>query len=153
LLFNTKNFGEIEYDEKEVITFPSGLPGFTDSHRFVMISESNPPDVFYWMQCVDDGDVAFTLMDVYRVMNDYDPKVEPEELAELGDISGDPLDVYNVVVVPEDPKEMRVNLKAPVVVNNITGKAKQVILENENYPLRFMIIKEMEKANKVPAGR
>jgi flagellar assembly factor FliW len=110
------------------------------------MSESDPPDVFYWMQCVDDGDVVFTLMDVYRVMADYDPVVEPDELAELGDLTESPLEIYNLVVIPDDPKEMRVNLKAPVVINSITGLAKQVILENDNYPLRYMIIKEMEKA-------
>jgi flagellar assembly factor FliW len=146
LQLNTKYFGEIDYDVSKVITFPSGLPGFPDSRRFILMSESDPPDLFYWLQCVDDGDVVFTLMDVYRVMADYDPVVEPEELAELGDLSESPLEIYNIVVVPEDPKEMRVNLKAPVVINSITGLAKQVILENENYPLRYMIIKEMEKA-------
>jgi flagellar assembly factor FliW len=146
LRLDTKYFGEIDYDVSKVITFPSGLPGFPDARRFILMSESDPPDLFYWLQCVDDGDVVFTLMDVYRVMADYDPVVEPDELAELGDLSESPLEIYNIVVVPEDPKEMRVNLKAPVVINSITGLAKQVILENDNYPLRYMIIKEMEKA-------
>jgi flagellar assembly factor FliW len=146
LQIDTKYFGEIEYDVNKVITFPSGLPGFPDTHRFILMAESEPPDLFYWLQSVEDGDVAFTLMDVYRVMSDYDPVVEPEEIVELGDLSESPLEIYNIVVVPEDPKEMRVNLKAPVVINSITGLAKQVILENENYPLRYMIIKEMEKA-------
>jgi flagellar assembly factor FliW len=144
---NTKYFGEIDYDVNKVITFPNGLPGFPDAHRFILMSENDPPDMFYWMQCVDDGDIVFTLMDVYRIMADYDPVVEPDELAELGDLSESPLEVYNIVVIPDDPKEMRVNLKAPVVINSITGLAKQVILENDNYPLRYMIIKEMEKAN------
>ncbi len=143
---STKYFGDIDYDINKVITFPSGLPGFPDSRRFILMAESEPPDLFYWMQCVDDGDVVFTLMDVYRVMSDYDPVVDPDEVAELGDLSDSPLEIYNIVVVPEDPKEMRVNLKAPVVINSITGLAKQVILENANYPLRYMIIKEMEKA-------
>ncbi len=143
---NSKYFGEVEYDETKLVTFPSGLPGFPDAHRFILMSESNPPDIFYWMQCVDDGEVAFTLMDVYRVMEDYDPVVDAEELTELGEISETPLEIYNIVVIPDDPKEMRVNLMAPVVINNITGLAKQVILENNDYPLRYMIIKEMEKA-------
>ncbi len=150
--FKTKYFGEIEYDETKVVTFPSGLPGFPDSRNFILMAESEPPDLFYWMQCVDDGDVAFTLMDVYRVISDYDPVVGPEEIAELGELS-ESLEIYNIVVVPEDPKEMRVNLKAPVVINSITGLAKQVILENENYPLRYMIIKEMEKANAAPSDK
>ena len=142
----TKFFGEIEYEESGIITFPHGLPGFPDATRFLFMSESDPPDIFYWLQCVDDADVAFTLMDVYTCLPDYDPLVEPEELAELGDIADKPLDIYNIAVIPEDAKKMRVNLKAPIVINMEAGLGKQVIVNNEEYPIRYMIFEEIEKA-------
>lgn len=146
MLLQTTHFGEIEYDPVRIITFPHGLPGFPDCIHFLLMSESESEETFFWLQCVDDGEVAFTLMDVYSVIPDYNPMVEEEELKELGDLSDSPLDIYNIVVIPEDIRQMRVNLKAPVVINMEAGLGKQVICANDDYPIRHMIIEELEKA-------
>jgi flagellar assembly factor FliW len=42
---------------------------------------------------------------------------------------------------------MRVNLMAPVVINMVSGIGKQVIANNDEYPVRYMIFEEMEKYN------
>lgn len=143
--FMTKHFGEIEYEESKVIKFPEGLPGFPDSKRFLLMSENESEEMFYWLQSLDDGDVAFTLMDVYQVLKGYDPVVEKDEMGDLGDLSGSPLEIYNIVVIPEDAKQMRVNLKAPIVINMDAGVGKQVICNNEDYKIRFHIFEELEK--------
>jgi flagellar assembly factor FliW len=147
----TRHFGEIEYDPTRVITFPHGIPGFPDSTHYLLMSENDDEDMFYWLQSVDNGDVAFTLMDVYKVLPDYDPHVDEEEFAELGDVTGDSLDIYNIVVIPDYVRHMRVNLRAPVVINNETGLGKQVICTNDDYPIRFMIFEEMERIKKKAA--
>ena len=35
--FKTTCNGEIEYSEKDVLTFKKGIPGFTDLHNFVIV--------------------------------------------------------------------------------------------------------------------
>jgi flagellar assembly factor FliW len=146
--FETHHFGEISYDPERIIVFPEGIPGFPDSKQYLLMSESEDEDSFYWLQSIDEGDVAFTLMDVYKVLPDYDPKVEEDQIAELGEVDGTPLLVYNIVVIPEYVRHMRVNLRAPVVINLNTGLGKQVICENDDYSIRFMIFEELERAKK-----
>ena len=144
----TRHFGEIEYDEARVINFPQGIPGFPDCQRLLLMSESENEDMFFWLQSLDNGDVAFTLMDVYKVLPDYNPQVDEEELRELGDVKGKSLDIYNIVVIPDYVRHMRVNLKAPIVINIETGLGKQVICTNDDYPIRYMIFEEMERAKR-----
>ena len=141
----TFHFGEIEYDEKKIISFPNGLPGFPDDRRFLLMSEDEDEDMFFWLQSVDNGDVAFTLMNVYSVLPNYDPLVDEEEMKELGDITDSPLEIYNIAVIPEDAKQMRVNLMAPVVINMEAGLGRQVVCTNDDYPIRYYIFEELEK--------
>ena len=149
---DTKHFGEISFDPDKVIAFPDGIPGFPNSTRYLLMSENADEELFFWLQSVDEGDVAFTLMDVYKVLPDYDPHVEEEEVLSLGEISDTPLLIYNIVVIPDYVKEMRVNLRAPVVMNLYTGLGKQVICTNDEYPIRFMIFEELERAKKESAA-
>ena len=142
---NTHHFGEIEFDEEKVIRFPQGIPGFPFDRRFLLMSEKDDEDMFFWLQSVDNGDVAFTLMNVYGVLPYYDPQVDEEEMKELGEIEGSPLEIYNIAVIPEDVKQMRVNLKAPVVINMDAGIGRQVVCANDDYPIRYFIFEELEK--------
>jgi flagellar assembly factor FliW len=144
----TRHFGEIEYDPEQLITFPQGIPGFPDSSRYMLMSESPDEETFFWLQSVDEGDVAFTLMDVYKVLPEYDPHVDMEELDDLGNFDNKELAIYNIVVIPEYVRHMRVNLRAPIVMNMEEGLGKQVICTNEDYPIRYMIFEEMERAGK-----
>lgn len=145
---NTKHFGEISYDPSKVIMFPEGIPGFPESTRYLLMSEDPDEELFYWLQSLDEGDVAFTLMDVYKVLPDYDPQVDEDEIFALGEISDTPLLIYNIVVIPDYVRQMRVNLRAPVVMNLNTGLGKQIICTNEDYPIRFMVFEELERAKK-----
>lgn len=142
---STFHFGEIEFDEEKIIKFPWGLPGFPDDTRFLLMSEKDDEDMFFWLQSADNGDVAFTLMNVYGVLPDYDPRVGQEALDELGEMAEGPLEIYNIAVIPEDVRQMRVNLKAPVVINADAGLGAQVVCENEEYPIRYHIFEQLEK--------
>jgi len=145
---STRHFGEIEYDPSRAIIFPHGIPGFPDSTRYLLMSENDDEDTYFWLQSLNDGNVAFTLMNVYKVLPDYDPHVDEDEIAELGDVADSPLDIYNIVVIPEYVRQMRVNLRAPIVINNKTGLGKQVICANDDYPIRYMIFEELERERK-----
>ncbi|MCL1843308.1 MAG: flagellar assembly protein FliW [Defluviitaleaceae bacterium] len=147
--FETKNFGEISYEPEKLISFPGGIPGFPESERYLLMSENEDEDTFFWLQSVDEGDVAFTLMDVYQILPDYDPQVDEEEMADLGtNLDDTPLLIYNIVVIPDYVRHMRVNLRAPIVMNLNTGLGKQLICTNDDYPIRFMIFEELERAGK-----
>jgi flagellar assembly factor FliW len=72
---------------------------------------------------------------------------------ELGEISDTPLLIYNIVVIPDYIRHMRVNLRAPVVINLNSGLGKQMICDNDDYSVRFMIFEELERTKKKAADK
>ena len=146
MTISTKHFGEIKYEESSIITFPDGLPGFQENTRYILLdNEDAEDDMFRWLQCVDNAEIALAIMDVYPVIQDYNPMVDEEALADLGDLSGNPLEIYNVCVIPEDLRQMRVNLKAPIIINPATRIGKQVVVQNDEYKVRHHIFNDVQE--------
>jgi flagellar assembly factor FliW len=142
MLLDTKHFGEINYNEGDVITFREGIPGFFDVSRFILITEGEGT-LFSWLQCIEDTDLAFVLMDVKSVLPDYKPDISHDSLE--GIETGEELSCYNIVVVPEDISQMRVNLRAPIMINMKTKLGKQVVAQNEDYSVQYYIFDELNK--------
>jgi flagellar assembly factor FliW len=47
--------------------------------------------------------------------------------------------VLSILVVPEDIRAMTANLQAPLILNPLKRIAKQVILTDERFPLRYPV--------------
>ena len=84
-----------------------------------------------------DADVRLFLLDAAAVAHDYQPQIPAAVRAEIGADDDDELRVY-VVANPSDAG-VHVNLRAPVVVHAETGRAAQVILEEQTYPIRALL--------------
>jgi len=140
----TKHFGDIEIDENDILDFSDGLPGFPDDRQFLLIANEEP---FCWLQSVSDGDNAFILVDAFKVMPDYDPQVDEAEFESLGGYNEDDFLLLNIVVLPENVKDMTVNLLAPVVINTAAKKGKQVVAKNEGYGVKHYVFRDREDAS------
>ena len=92
-----------------------------------------------WLQSTEAGELAFILMDPRAVVPDYEIRVGAQELVELAVNDAKELDVYTLVVVPQDPKQIRTNLKAPILINAKQRLGKQTILERSKYPIQFFL--------------
>lgn len=138
----TRHFGEIEYDPDMEIDFDEGMPGFFDMKKYVLVANEDD-DPFCWLQSIDDPDLAFIMIRIYDLLPNYDPIVDVEEIESLGGVEGAELLIYNIVVIPDDIKQMRVNLKAPVVINPKAKKGKQVVLNNDDYSIRYYIYEDI----------
>ena len=130
---STRHFGEMEIDDTNILEFEDGLPGFPDDRQFVLIENEEP---FCWLQSVTDGENAFILVDVFKIMPEYNPQVDKEELELLGEYKPEDFLILNIVVLPENIKNMTVNLLAPVIINTANKKGRQVIAKNENYSIK-----------------
>jgi flagellar assembly factor FliW len=141
----TKSFGEIDVSNEDIIHFSDGLPGFYDYKDYVILSadEEDGNDMFCWLQSVDDGELAFVMLCIRKFMPDYCPRFDKDVLEGLED--GNPLEYFGIAVVPEDVQQMRVNLKAPVVINKRTGIGRQVLALNEEYDLRHKVFREVDE--------
>ncbi|MEX2015522.1 MAG: flagellar assembly protein FliW, partial [Candidatus Hydrogenedentales bacterium] len=106
--------------------------------RFVLLS--GPPGTeLQWLQSVDDSGLAFIVMDPRQVVAGYRVELSPHELAELAVNDVGELDVYTLVVVPRDRRQMRTNLKAPILINSRQRLAKQAVLDKSEYPIRYYL--------------
>ena len=150
MIMQTRHFGEVEIPEDIILSFDEGIPGFPNSKRFVLMEEpdrsGNVDNLFYWLQSVDDSELALMLMDVTRIMPEYDPSVDLDDVKELElQHDNDSYFVYNVVVVPEEVEKMSVNLKAPIIINDRLKRGKQVLSKNEDYAIKYFIYEELNK--------
>lgn len=145
----TRLFGEIEIDESKIITFEDGIIGFPDIKKFTLIfdEEKEGRPSISWLQSMDEPEIAFPVMDPLFVCETYNPSVEEELLKNLGTIKEDNLYVLVTVTVPQNIKELAVNLKAPIVINTDTRKASQIIVEDD-LPVRYRIYEILEEAKK-----
>ena len=127
-------FGEIEYDPRKTIHFPDGLIGFEDLHDFVVVPSGKEGPLF-WIQSVDDPQIAFVLTDPTNFFLDY--KVVPDETERdrLGITDKDECLSLSVVTVHRD-KSVTLNLQAPIIFAPAKNKALQVILEKTKYESR-----------------
>lgn len=148
----TKVFGEITIDDDRIITFPKGIVGFPDLTEFALLHDSEKgSDSIHWLQSIQEPAFAMPVLDPLRVCPDYNPEVDDEILKNLGELDQDEMLVLVTMTVPKDVKKMSVNLKGPIVINAVRKTAIQVIVEGDEYLVKFPIYDILE-ANKKKAG-
>lgn len=137
----TRVFGEIEVSEEKIITFPSGIIGFPKMMKFTLIydEEQGTAAGIRWLQSLDEPAFAMPVMDPLVVKEDYNPEVEDELLKSIGNVTAENVLVLVTVSVPSDLTKMSVNLQGPIIVNVEERKACQVILDGDEYPIKYPI--------------
>lgn len=145
VIINTKHFGSIEINKEDIIVFEDGIPGIKGSTHYALLINSEDESPFFWLQSVDEKEVAFALVNPVAVYPEYAPKVDIEVVKRLGEPREEDLIVCCIVVVPEDITKMTVNLKAPLVMNRETQKGIQVVVDNEEYQIRHNLYEQILK--------
>lgn len=145
MLLNTKHFGEIEIDESKIITFKEGIPGFENLKRYIVLYNGVETSPFRWLQCVDDGQLAFAVINPFMILGNYDIEIPEETVESLNIESITDVMVLAIVVVPEDPNKMTMNLKAPVIINTKNNSGMQVVLDTDMYSVRHYIVEELRR--------
>ena len=136
----TKIFGEIEIADDRIITFPSGIIGFPELTKFALLhDEESGSGAMHWMQSLQEPAFAMPVMNPLIVMPDYNPEVEDELIKPIGELLPEEILVMVTVTVPSDLTKMSVNLKGPIIINAVEKKACQVIVEGEQYPVKFPV--------------
>lgn len=138
-MIKTTRFGELEFEQADVVSFAHGIVGFPQLKSFVLIQHKDDSP-YRWLQSVDDGGFAFLVVDPGVHAPDYSPRM-PSSVATHLNLSEDtPRLVYTIVTIPRGrPQEMTINLAGPIVINGETGAAVQVVLEDEAYAIRHRV--------------
>ncbi len=138
----TKALGEIEIAEEQTIEMPSGMIGFPAIQRFALIPFADPEVPFLWWQCLDEPALSFIVIDPALIAPEYEVAVPAEEFEDIELKTAADGSVYVVVTVPEDPRDMTVNLMGPVVINHSARKAKQLVLTDPGYTTKHRVLRQ-----------
>ena len=137
----SSRFGEISYSEGDLLVFPRGIPAFEKHHKWILAGDED--NAIKWLQNVEDGDLALPVTTPDAVMPDYNAKIPEDELVLVGSKDFADLALLIVVSIPEAaPWNMTANLRAPILINLKSRKAVQVIVLNEEYPIRHVVFPE-----------
>ncbi len=141
----TSRFGKIEIEESKIIFFTSGILGFPEAKRYVLIPHPNSP--FFWLQAVDVPELAFVVIDPKIFFPEYEITIPPEAKKELHIKDKDEICILCIVTIPKDkPEEMTVNLLGPIIINVTRKLAKQIVLNSKRYPLREPLYQRLKKS-------
>ena len=138
---NTRIFGTIDIADDKIITMPKGMIGFPELTHFALIFNEEKKDKAFkimWLQSMDDGDIAFPVIDPANCLSDYKPSVNEEMIAKLGNFNENNTYILVAVTVPKKVEEFSANLKAPIIINVDTNKGAQIITE-DNYPIKYKL--------------
>ena len=127
------------------ILFDEGIPGFEKDKKFVIVPvEGEGP--FYYMQSLG-SDLCLLIADPFIFFPDYQIDLPDEQVDELGrDEAHEKLVVYVVITINEMIQSSTANLMAPVIINAITRKGVQYILQNQSkYNTKHLIFPNAEK--------
>lgn len=146
MIIETKAFGKVDITDDKIITFPGGIIGFPDLKRFTLLhdEERGVAAGVRWLQSLEEPGFAMTVMDPLMVKEDYNPEIDDELLAGIGEVTPDNLLVLVTVRIPGDLRQMSVNLQGPIIINVDERKACQIIVDADTYPVRFPIYDILE---------
>jgi len=140
----TTRFGELEVKNNDVIELPSGLVGFPELKKYVLL-DHDKESPFKWLQSLDDGAIAFVLINPLLFKPDYTVEVTEAEVSDLDLKSEEDAVISVIITIPNNPQNMTANLKAPLVFNLKNRSGKQLILSNSAYTTRHNIMEEVKK--------
>ena len=140
MLVKTKFFGEVNLPEEKIITLDRGLIGLEEYKKFTILYDCDKEESnISWFQSVEEPTLALPIIKPWLVKEDYNPIVEDELLNHIGELTEENLIILLTMTVPEDITQMSVNLKAPIVINADTRKGAQIIVENQDYEVKYKI--------------
>lgn len=131
---STNRFGDLHIDDADVFIFREGLPAFEMHKEWILIGNDESP--IKWLQSLHDGAIALPVIPPDVIMNGYNAKISKQELESIEMETLDDLALFLIVSIPPSPRDMTVNLRAPVVINKKKRMGRQIIVENEEYAVR-----------------
>ncbi len=139
----TTRFGELEVDKKDILTLKEGLLGFDNLKKFFIVDPGDQT-LILWLQSIEDEGTAFPIIEPKIFKPDYSVKLLPAELTSLNLESLADASIYTILTIPKNVTEMSANLKAPLVINNKTKVARQIVLQDSKLEVKWPMYKELK---------
>ncbi|MCC6158381.1 MAG: flagellar assembly protein FliW [Deltaproteobacteria bacterium] len=148
--FHTSRFGDIDVEIGRAIKIPGGLLGFPDSARYALL-EPDQDSPFWWLQSLDEGDLAFVVTDPMTFFPEYQVDARAEELEARGIVDREDLDVLVILSLRGSIESMTANLQGPILLNSKTRVGRQFVLKDSGYQTRHPLFPEFDEPIAEPA--
>jgi flagellar assembly factor FliW len=122
----TLQFGEIEFEQDKIIEFKDGILGFEQYKKYILLAEEE--GVFYWLTSIDEPEIVFPLFPIDVLEEEY-PKDEGFR-------------PFAIVKLDKNPAEITANLRAPVYIDTENQIGKQIVIDEEKYPVDYQLFVE-----------
>ena len=135
--WKNRQFGELDFDEDHILTFPAGLIGFEDCRRYILVNDEDSQP-FRWLVSIEEEDLSLPLLDPLLV----DPSYGAAQLQKTETTT------LVVASIADDIERSTVNLRSPIVISNASRTGRQIILEEEAYPYHHPLFLASQQAAK-----
>lgn len=133
----TTRFGVINIAEDRVITFPKGLLGFGEYKRYCLL-EPTGDACFFWLQSLDDPDLAFVVTDPMLFVPEYSVPIRPEQMTDLRMERLE--DAQVLTIVNKIDQTLTGNLQGPLVINTLNKTGEQMVLAEKRWTTRHVLM-------------
>ncbi|MBN2515994.1 MAG: flagellar assembly protein FliW [Deltaproteobacteria bacterium] len=136
---STTRFGSITIDESRVIQMKGGgILGFEHLKRYVLLTQ-NEKIPFMWFQSIDDSSIAFVVINSFIIAPEYDLMIGDNDTRFLGIESHEDVVLMSIVTIRPNPFTVTANLRAPLVINRKNRFGKQIVLNEPDYPIQYLL--------------
>lgn len=141
-------FGSFEVSSEIVLHFPQGMIGFPSLHDYVLVKQRDD-SVFLWLHSTTDPSLAFPVVLPWAFYWEYEVKLSDDDLAAISVENASQISILCVVNIGSDVRRGSINLFSPIVINNDSRDAKQVINTAESYSTRDPLFREASQPTPV----
>ncbi len=131
--FDTRELGTVDIDPGDIVEFSMPILGFESYKKFAILSVPDA-EPFHWLQSLEEKELAFPVVRAEELGVSY--RADPEDMDCLDASSQEEVTWWVLVVIPADGGQLRVNLRAPVLVNPKGRLAAQIIVRDD-YPVSW----------------
>ncbi|MGD6817070.1 flagellar assembly protein FliW [Metabacillus sp. 113a] len=139
MMLKTKYHGEVDINEAQILKFEGGIPGFVEEKEFAVLPlEENSP--FLILQSAATPELAFVVTSPFLFFKDYEFDLDENTVEALSIEDAQQVQIMVILTVQDPFDKTTANLQAPIVVNEVTKQAKQVILNHPSYKTKHSIV-------------
>ena len=128
----------------QLFFFPEGVLAFEHARQFVFLCKPETAP-FIFMRALEPAYLGFVCIDPFLICPDYQPRISDADAAFLELNTPDEALLLSVVNPAPDVRQTTANLQGPMVINLRTGRGRQILCENQNYPVRYAIWNALEQ--------
>jgi flagellar assembly factor FliW len=121
------------------IEFVEPLPGFEAENAFTL-SAIDSDGLLLSLRSVRTPDLRFVLTPAECFFADYRPEFGPAVTQALGDDADGGVELLLMLTIGTGLRDATANMRAPILVSTGSGRAMQVVLDDETLPMRRPLI-------------